>query len=164
MPTTGTVPARISAARASINPDHVNIEPKLAVPARVREGAQFFFWIVALAGINSVFAITGSHIHHFTGFGVTAMIGSLVQQLIVNGWMAGGFLILGFCAAEGRKWAFAAGMLVYAVDGALLVAAGDYVSAAVHAGILFAIYRGFAALGESSGSEPYRVASVAHAD
>jgi hypothetical protein len=130
----------------------------------VREGAQFFFWIVALAGINSVFAITGSHIHHFTGFGVTAMIGSLVQQLIVNGWMAGGFLILGFCAAEGRKWAFAAGMLVYAVDGALLVAAGDYVSAAVHAGILFAIYRGFAALGESSGSEPYRVASVAHAD
>jgi hypothetical protein len=127
------------------------------------EGAQWFFWIVASASINSVFAIMGSHIHRFTGFGVTAMIGSLAQRLIVSGWMAGGFLILGFCAAEGRKWAFAVGLLVYAVDGALLVAAGDYLSAAFHTCMLFGIYRGFATLGQSSKSEPCESASAAHA-
>ncbi len=65
---------------------------------------------------------------------------------------------------QGRKWAFAVGMLAYAVDGALLVAAGDYVSAALHAGILFAIYRRFAALGESAGSESREIAAAASAD
>ncbi len=78
--------------------------------------------------------------------------------------MAGGFLLLGFCAAERRKWAFGVGMLLYAVDGALLVAVGDYFSAAFHAGILFAIFRGFTALGQSAGSDACTVASAAHAD
>jgi hypothetical protein len=164
MPSTGTVPARISTAPASVNPDHVSVEPEAVVSVRVREGARWFFWIVALAGINSVFAIMGSHIHRFTGFGATAMMGTLAGRVIVNGWMAGVFLIFGFCAAEGRKWAFVVGMLAYAGDGALLVAAGDYFSAAVHAGMLLAIYRGFAALGQSQGSEPGEVASAAHAD
>lgn len=77
MPSTGTASARASTAPAGVKLDHISVEPKAAVSAGVREGAQWFFWIVALAGINSVFTIMGSHLHHFTGFGITAMIGSL---------------------------------------------------------------------------------------
>jgi hypothetical protein len=167
MSSTGTAPARISTAPASVDSDH-GLEPKPAVPARVREGAHWFFWIVALVTMNSVFIIFGSHIHRFTGLGVTAMMDKLVQpsgsgkatHVIVSGWMSAGFLFLGYCAAEGRKWAFAVGMTAYAVDGALAVAAGDYMNAVFHVGMLYAISRGFAALDRPSGSEPSDVASA----
>ena len=169
MPTTRTAPG---AAPARVNSDHGGFESKAEVSVRVRQGAHWFFWIVAAVSLNSVFTIMGSHIHRFTGFGVTAMIDdrlaqpsgiSTAMQLIVSGWLAGGFLFLGCFAAEGRKWAFAVGMAAYAVDGALLVAAGDYLSAAFHACMWYAIYRGFAALGQPASSKPSDVASAAHA-
>jgi hypothetical protein len=168
MSSTGTAPARAIRGPASVNSDHRGFEPKPVVPARVREGAHWFFWIVALATMNSVFIIFGSHIHRVTGLGVGAVMDKFAQpsgsgkamQVIVSGWMSAGFLFLGYCAAEGRKWAFAVGMAAYAVDGALAVAAGDYLGAVFHVGMLYAISRGFAALGRPSGSEPSDVASA----
>lgn len=171
MPATGTAPTRLPTAAPSVTADHASFEPKPLASARAREAAHCFFWIVALATLNSLFTIRGSHIHRFTGFGVTAMTDTLAHSsgsrsaahVIVNCWLAGGFLLLGFCAAEGRKWAFEVGMAAYAVDGALLIAAGDYLSAALHAGILYAIYRGFIGLSQPSSSEPSGAASAAHA-
>jgi hypothetical protein len=165
---TGTAPA-LANDLAGIDSDDGSVVP--GVPARVREGARWFFWIVGLATMNSLFTIMGSHIHRFTGFGVTAMLGrffqtsasSGVMQVIVSGWFAAGLLFLGYCAAEGQKWAFVAGMAVYAVDGALLIGSGDYLSAVVHAVLLYLIYRGFAALGQSASAEPTDAASAAHA-
>jgi len=170
MPGTGTAPAFTTEA-ASIDSDHESVTPKAGVPARVREGARWFFWIVGLATMNSLFTIMGSHVQRFTGFGVAAMMGrffqpsasSGVMQVIVSGWFAAGLLFIGYCAAEGQKWAFAVGMAAYAVDGALLVALGDYLSAIVHAVMLYLIYRGFADLGQSASSEPSDAAAAAHA-
>ena len=85
------------------------------------------------------------------------------MHVIVNGWLGGRVLLLGGFAAEGRKWAFAVGMAAYVIDAALVVAAGDYLSAAFHAGMLYLIYLGFATLGQASSSEPSDFASSAHA-
>src|SRR5271163_797661 len=156
---TATAAARVIANPASIS-EHENAAHTPEVPARVREGAAWFFWIVGLATMNSLFIIAGSHIHRFTGFGVSAIAGSGVMQVIVSGWFAAGLLFLGYCAAEGQKWAFVTGMAAYSVDGALLVGSGDYLSAVLHAVMLYLIYRGFSALGQAQGSKLSDAASA----
>jgi hypothetical protein len=156
---------------ASIKSDHENSEMKPVGPARAREGAQWFFWIVGLATLDSVFTILGSHLHHFTGLGVTAMLDGLVHhsggsgamRVIVNGWVAGAFLLLGYCAAEGKQWAFLVGMAAYTVDGAMCVAIGDYPSAVFHALMVAAIYLRFAAMRKSSSTKPSDAALAARA-
>jgi hypothetical protein len=100
----------------------------------------------------------GSHLRHLTRFGVVAMIESLARSsdsigrihLLVNGGLAAVLLIVGSCAAEGHKWAFVVGMVAFFIDGALLVAAGDYLGAAFHIPILYGIYLGLDALTQPS--------------
>jgi hypothetical protein len=170
MPSTGTAPG-VSKAPASINSNQKSPELKSAVSLRVLQGAHCFYGIVALIIWNSLFTILGSHVHHFTELGVTAFLGGLAApsgmgsavQVIASGWLAAGFLALGYYAVKGEEWAFAVGMAAYAVDGALMVASGDFVAAAFHALALYAIYRGVAALGQPSSSKPSRVVSAAHA-
>lgn len=136
----------------------------------MRRGAQCFFWIAALVSLNAVFTFLGSEVHLSTGLGVTAMLGRLAQpfgsslvQVIVSFCLAGGFVALGYFAAEGRKWAFKLGMAAYAVDGALMVAANEYLGWVFHVLMLYAIYRGVAALDQPSSSKPSEVSSAAHA-
>jgi hypothetical protein len=166
MPSTGTAPG-VSKTPATVKPDQGNFEPKPEVPARARQGAHYFFWITALVSLNVVFTILGSHIHRFTGLGVTAMMDRFAlpsgMQLMVSLWLGAGFLYFGYFAAEGRKRAFVLGMLVYAADAALLAAVGDYLGAIFHGCMLYAIYRGFSALGQPSRSEPSDTASGVHA-
>ena len=54
MASTGTAPARCSTVAASVNSDREGGAPKAEVSARVRQGAHWFFWIVALAALNSL--------------------------------------------------------------------------------------------------------------
>jgi hypothetical protein len=169
MPSTGTARG-LAKAPASVNFQQGSHKPKPEVPVSVRQGAYCFNWIVALVSVNSVFEVLGSNVRHFTGLGAIAMIGRLAQssgisvmQVIVSFWVAAGFLLIGYLASEGRKLAFAAGMAVYAADGALMVAAGDYLGAVFHALMLYGIYRGFTALGQWSNSEPSKAASAGHA-
>lgn len=170
MPSTGTAPG-VSKAPASINSNQGNLEPKPEVTVRVFEGAHCFYWIVGLVLWNSLFTILGSHTHPFTELGVTTIIGGLAGpsgmgstvQVIASGWLAAGFLGLGYYAAKGQEWAFAAGMAVYTVDGALMIAGGDFLAAVFHALVLYAIYRGVAALGKPSSSRHSEAASAAHA-
>lgn len=165
MPTTGSAPAPVCTGTTGIDSDRENTAPQAKVSDRVREGANWFFWIAALATMTSVVTMVGSHIHRFTGFGVTALVDTLAQSgssramdVIFDAWLAGGLVVLGFFAVEGQKWAFVVGMVGYTLDGALSVAAGDYLGAGLHALVLYFIYRGFAALGQ-----PSDVASAAHA-
>ncbi len=87
---------------------------------------------------------------------------SSVMYAIVNSWAAVGFLLLGYSATQGRKWAFAVGIAAYAIDGTLLIANGEYVSVAFHVVILYLIYRGFAALAKHQAHRQSDAASAAH--
>jgi hypothetical protein len=169
MPTTGTAPA-LTKAPVSVNARQGSENPQLGISISVRQGARCFFWIGGLVILNSVFEILGSKVHRFTGLGVAEIMGGLTQfseisilQAIVSFWLAGGLLLIGHLAAGGRKQAFAVGMAAYAVDGALMVAAGDYLGAIFHGLMLYGIYRGFAALGQSLSAKPSGVASAANA-
>lgn len=172
MPNTGTAPG-LAKATTHINPDRGSLKPKPELSIDVLQGARCFFWIAGLVCVNSVFEVLGSQVHRFTGFGLAEVVGVVgeleqpsgisVMPAIVSFWVAGGFLLLGYLALEGRKWAFAAGMAAYAVDAALMVAVGDYLGAVFHGLMLYGIYRGFVALGQSSSAGPSEVASAAHA-
>jgi hypothetical protein len=168
MPSTGTAAARVSTAGASIYSAHGSVAAKPEVPARVREGARWFFWIVGLIFADSVLVTLGSGLHRFTGLGMTTLMDGLGKAgssatllVIVNGWVATAFLFLGYCAAEGHKSAFIVGLTAYAVDGAILVGSNDYLSVVLHAFILVAIFRGFAAVSRGLNSEPSGAAANA---
>ena len=124
MPITGTAPARVFTDAESVNSVYTRTAPKPEVPARVREGANWFFCIVGLVALDSVFTIFGSHLFRFAGLGITAIVDGLasrsqstaVMHVIVNGWVAGALLFTGYFAKEGQKAAFAVGMAAYAVE------------------------------------------------
>jgi hypothetical protein len=165
MPSAGAARALVKAP-ASTGAGRGVHQPKPAVSIAVRQGAHCFFWVVGLVGLNAVFEIMGSQVHRFTGLGVSAIMGRWtsgisIMQMIVTLWVASGFLFLGYLAVQGQKWAFVVGMAAYAVDAALMVAAGDNLGALFHALMLYGIYRGLAALGPEI--ERSETASAAYA-
>ena len=116
MPGAGTTPG-VSKTPASVNSNQRSFASTPEVLPRVLQGAHCFYWIVGLVVWNSLFTILGSHLHRFTELGVAIIAGSLTQasgignvvQVIVGGWAAAGFLVLGYYATEGQEWAFHVG-------------------------------------------------------
>jgi hypothetical protein len=69
-----------------------------------------------------------------------------VLDLIINGIVAGVFVLFWQFARKGQKWAFVVGMVLYAADGLLLVLLKDILSVAFHAYALYRISGGLKAL------------------
>jgi hypothetical protein len=154
MSSSGTGIARAAASPLRIQQPGV---PEEIVPPPVREAARWFFWIVALTVMDSLFAVLGSQIHRFTGLGATDLVDRFtgvrsIAHVMANTWLGTPFLFLGFWALEGQRTAFTIGLGLYACDTALLVAAHDYFSLPFHAFVLYQLYLGYAALGRSSSS------------
>jgi hypothetical protein len=145
MASAGTAPAPV---RTEVN------DQKLMAGARVKAGGRWFYWIAGLSLINSVIVVAGGSIHFMVGLGITAVVDAVakplgttgtVLDLLINGTVAGVFILLGSFACKAKKWAFLAGMVLYGLDGLLLLGVKDILSVAFHAYALFAIYRGFSA-------------------
>jgi hypothetical protein len=156
MSSSGTGIARAAASPARIETQQPAV-PETKVAPRVREAAHWFFWVVAVSAMDSLFVILGSQIHRFTNFGVAALLDSFagvspIAHVMANGWLGTLLMFLGFSALEGNRTAFAIGLSLYACDMALLVVAHDFFSIPFHAFVLYQFYLGFAALGRSSRS------------
>lgn len=150
MSSAGSAPATISSNQGSA--------VQAVCMARVRVGARWFYWIAALSIINSAVVILGGRFHFVVGLGVTSVVDALAKQagsagavldLVINGMVAGVFVLFGSFASKAQKWAFFVGMALYAVDGLLLLMARDILSVAFHAYALYCIYRGLAAANAS---------------
>jgi hypothetical protein len=145
MASAGTAPATVNSA--------ATVAQATAL-ARVRVSARWFYWIAGLSLINSAVVIFGGSFHFVVGLGITSVVDALTKQagsagivldLIINGFVAGLFVLFGSCASKAQKWAFIVGLGLYALDGLLLLMARDILSVAFHAYALFCIYRGLAA-------------------
>jgi hypothetical protein len=145
MASAGTAPATVNSA--------ATVAQATAL-ARVRVSARWFYWIAGLSLINSAVVIFGGSFHFVVGLGITSVVDALTKQagsagivldLIINGFVAGLFVLFGSCASKTQKWAFIVGLGLYALDGLLLLMARDILSVAFHAYALFCIYRGLAA-------------------
>jgi len=132
-------------------------DPRFPIILRMRRGAGWFLTIAVLSGINSVLQIVDAKIRFIFGLGITQVVDAVGKGASQNGMFVtiavdGVFLLmLILCwkwAKTGSQGAFVAGMIAYALDGALLLFFSMWLDAAVHAYALYMMWQGFAAARE----------------
>lgn len=127
--------------------ESVAAEQKLRVLQSLKGSASWFLMIAGLSMVNSILAMSGTHVRFIFGLGVAQIVDAMAHQagspgyvldLIINGIIAGVFVLFWNFARQGQKWAWYLGMGVYVVDGLLLLLFKDYLAIAFHA---YALYR-----------------------
>ncbi len=123
--------------------------------ADMRRGADWFFWVAALGGINSLL-VTFSGLGHTTfGLGATRAVdeyfraGTLapvsLTGLPINLALAGLFIVLGYFARKGNDKAFVLGIFLYAVDAIITVGFRDFFGFGFHLVALLFLTKGLLA-------------------
>ena len=127
------------------------IEQKLRAEQIVKNGAGWFLAVAGLSILNSVMTMSGAGFHFIFGLGITQIVDAIGKQsgtvgsalsLIINLFVAALFVLFWHFARRGKKWAFLTGMILYAIDGLILLPFADWLGAAFHAYALFRIYNG----------------------
>jgi hypothetical protein len=135
-----------SGAPASSTPP-VAQQQKLRVELALKNSASWFVVIAALSILNSVLAMSGASIHFIFGLGLTQIVDGIAHQVgsagyvldfVINGIIAGLFVLIWHFARKGHAFPWYGGMALYVIDGLLLLLFKDYLSAAFHA---WALYR-----------------------
>lgn len=135
--------------------------------ARMKGGAHWFFWIAALSLINSLIMLFGGNWSFFAGLAVTQIVDAIVLQVsgggdvsfilivafIIDLLIAGIFVLCGYFAGKLHIWAFVIGMILYALDGVIMLLLGAYLPAAFHAFALFMMFKGLSAARELKAAE-----------
>jgi hypothetical protein len=136
------------------------IRVRARMESRLYYRANWFFSIAGLALVNAVVLLVRGGWGMMIGLGfsqliagaavvATAELGAgdgLVVKLVALGanlGLAGLFVFFGWLARRRQPWGFAAGMLVYALDGSIFLLAGDMWSVGFHIFALLWLFRGF---------------------
>jgi hypothetical protein len=126
-------------------------DQKLQVENALKGPASWFVTVAGLSIVNSILSMSGASIHFIFGLGITQIVDAMAHQvgnagyvldLIINGVIAGVFVLIWNFARKGKPWAWYGGMALYAIDGVLLLFFQDYLSVAFHAWALFRMYPG----------------------
>lgn len=134
---------------------------------RTKGGASWFYWIAGLSLVNSLIFLFGGNWSFFAGLGVTQVIDAIVDQFtrggefsavkiiafIIELVIAGVFVLCGLWANKFQTSAFVLGMILYLLDGILLLVIGAYLPAAFHVFALFMIFRGLSAARQIKASQ-----------
>lgn len=127
---------------------------RLRVEIRMRAGADWFFWIAALALLDSYLNHIGIVTEGAFGLGMASLARYAAEQWALGPvWMpfATGvvlpvfYVLVGLLARKRRRWAFALGLGVYAADAVLVVAEAALVAGGVHFVLLGLLAMGFVA-------------------
>ena len=123
-----------------------------------KTGANWFYWIAALTIITSLITFGGGGWRFFISLGSTQIIDGIAQglstelggatkviALILDLIVTGLFVLFGWLANQKHLWAFAVGMVAFALDGLVLLPFGDWIGVIAHAVVLFFLFRGFQA-------------------
>jgi hypothetical protein len=139
------------------------LETKMRTEARVRSGANWFYWIAGLSLVNSVSTLFGGGLSFVLGLGATQIIDAIAFGLkegldaqtagivtavamVMNISLAGIFVLFGIFANKHRRWAFIAGMVLYVLDGVIFVIFPDFLSIIFHLYALYGLFNGLRAI------------------
>jgi hypothetical protein len=131
------------------------VEQKLRAERVVKVGAGWFLTIAVLSMVNSVLSMSGASIRFIFGLGIAEFVDALAHQagqtglaldLVINGFVAGVFVLFWSFARKGERWAFMAGMALYVVDALVMLYLRDVLAVAFHAYGLYRIYTGMSAI------------------
>jgi hypothetical protein len=138
---------------------------KQILKQRVSKGGLWFLLMAGSAIANLISLWRGGGFPFDLDLGFTQFVAQFAESfrfsvrdslLGVHGVVALVFLFLWHQAMSRRKEAFLAGMIIYAVDGVLLILVPDFFLIAVHGAALFMLYRGWRAVEQlSSWKEPH---------
>lgn len=129
----------------------------VAAEVAIRRSANWFYWIAGLSVANMVMQASGSNYSMVLGTGISQVSQAMAQ----SSWSGGAtvpavalfgltalfvlaFVLLGWKAGQPRTWAFIAGMVLYGLDSAVFIFAGDWLGIGFHAFVLYMLYRGLA--------------------
>ena len=122
-------------------------QQKARVLQALKGPASWFLMIAGLSLLNSILTMSGARIQFIFGLGASKLVDALAHQagspgflldLVINGIIAGVFVLFWNFARKGQKWAWYLPMALYALDGLLLLLFKDYLAIAFHA---YALYR-----------------------
>ena len=131
------------------------VEQKLRAERVVKTGAGWFLTIAILSLVNSVLSMSGTHVRFIFGLGIAEFVDALAHQagqsgvaldLIINGFVAGVFVLFWHFGRKGEKWAFMAGMALYIIDGLVMLYFKDLLAVAFHAYGMYRIYTGMSGI------------------
>jgi|SRR3954452_9503137 hypothetical protein len=131
------------------------VEQRLRAEGIVKRGAGWFLTIALLSMVNSILNLSSARIHFIFGLGIAQVVDGIasrlgsngaVLDLVINGFVAGIFVLFWKFARKGESWAFWLGMSLYAVDGVIVLLFQDYLGAAFHAYALYRIYSGLSGI------------------
>ena len=131
------------------------VEQKLRAERVVKAGASWFITVAALSIINSVLSMSGGHIRFIFGLGIAELVDAVAHQagqtgfaldLVINGFVAGVFVVFWVFAKKGQHWAFLIGMGLYVVDALVMLYFQDFLAAAFHAYALYRMYLGMSGI------------------
>ena len=132
------------------------VEQKLRAERVVKAGANWFITVAVLSMINSVLSMSGTGIRFIFGLGFAQLIDALAHQagqsgvaldLVINGLIAGVFLVFWNFARRGQHWAFLVGMGLYAGDALIMLYFKDILAVAFHGYALYRMYSGMTGIG-----------------
>jgi hypothetical protein len=125
----------------------------------MKSGANWFYWIAGLSVVNTIIYISGADWSFLAGLGLTQLADGFVDVAIDNGApsmlkavaivfdfvVVAIFGFFGYYAGKRSSVVFIIGIVIYVLDGLLLLLIGVWPSAGFHAFALFFIIRGFMA-------------------
>ena len=139
--------------------ERVEIEQRVRWQHALKAAAVWFLWVAGLSLVNSVLYLSGVKFRFIFGLGIAQLVdglarhagdASFILDIIINGFLVGVFVVLFNFARQGRKWAFRAGMILYALDGLLMLLFKAYLAVAFHAFALFWMNGGLVAISKLS--------------
>ena len=139
--------------------DNVELGPDPEWAARVKRGANWFYWIAGLSVINSAAFVMGANFHFLAGLGLTEIADAIIEASIQQGAPTAikavsvvfdlivviSFALAGYFANKFFRTAFIIGIIVYVFDGLIVLLLGDFFMAAFHAFALYSLIRGYLA-------------------
>ena len=129
-----------------------------ALAGRIVSSARWFYWVAALSLVNSIIVIAGGDWSFLFGLGTTQFVDGIVVLAVqedpgaalfakglglgIDLMIAGIYALFGWLAARRRTWAFAVGMILYAMDGMIFLFFRDFLGLAFHGWVLFSLFTG----------------------
>ncbi len=121
-------------------------QAKAVLTRRTQVGANWFLYIAGLSVINSIIFLLHQNIQFVVGLGTTQVINYLskgdILGIVLGVIVAGIFALFGVFARKGQIWAFWVGMVLYLLDGLLILVVKDWLAIAFHAYALYCLFAG----------------------
>jgi hypothetical protein len=145
------------------------IQKKLFLDSKARNGLNWYFWIAGLSLVNTIMYLLGNSLTFVIGLGATQIVdgfmyalakeintGGNIVRLIgfaIDIFIAGIFVAIGVLGRKGYRVPIIIGMVLYAIDGIILLLFQDFFGAGFHAYALFGIWNGLKSASELASLE-----------